>query len=185
MSGWILLGIAVGLAMDASAVALAASIKLCRATWPQTLRLAAAFGLFQGLMPILGWMAGRSVARYIEAWDHWVAFALLALVGGHMFWESFQNEDNAPRAADPTRGWTLWGLAVATSIDALAVGLSFSLLDSSIWIASLVIGLVTALLTALSARLGCRLGLAFGRRMDAFGGLVLVAIGVKILLEHF
>jgi len=184
MSFWILLGIAVGLAMDASAVAIAASIKLRRATWSQALRLAGAFGFFQFMMPVLGWFAGRTVERYIEAFDHWAAFGLLAVVGGHMIWEAFEVKEDDAAANDPTFGWTLLALAVATSIDALAVGISFSLLNISVWFPSLIIGMVTAILTVLAARLGYRLGLVFGKRMDIFGGLVLIAIGVKILLEH-
>jgi manganese efflux pump family protein len=180
----LLLGIAVSLALDASAVAIATSIRLRRASAVQTLRMALAFGGFQFLMPILGWLAGQSVAGIIQNVDHWVAFSLLAVVGGHMLWEAFQPEQDKQETKDPTTGWTLLALSVATSIDALAVGLSFSLLGYAIWLPSVVIGIVTAILTALALQFGCRLGQAFGRRLDAAGGLVLIAIGLKILLEH-
>lgn len=184
MPFWTLFGIAVGLSMDAAAVAVGTSIRLCRANALQTLRMSLAFGGFQCLMPILGWFAGRGVRGYIERFDHWAAFGLLAAVGGHMIWEAFGPEEERAGENDPTQGWTLLVLAVATSIDALAVGVSFSLLDFSIWLPSAFIGAVTATLTALGLQLGCSLGRTFGRRMDIAGGLILIAIGVKILLEH-
>jgi manganese efflux pump family protein len=184
MSAWVLLGVAISLAMDASAVAIGTSIRLCKVSLAQTLRMSLAFGLFQFLMPVAGWYAGVSVAGYILRFDHWVAFGLLLTVGGHMLYEAFTRKPGAIEQDDPTRGVTLLVLAVATSIDALAVGLSFAFLEVRIWVPALVIGVVTALLTAISIQLGCRLGHAFGKRLDALGGLVLIAIGVKILIEH-
>ncbi len=184
MSFWLLLGIAVSLAMDASAVAIGTSIRLSRVGLAQTLRMSLAFGGFQFGMPVMGWWAGRSVAGLIRDFDHWVAFVLLLAVGGHMLYEGLTRKTGAADDRDPTRGWTLLLLAVATSIDALAVGISFALLGNPIWFPAAVIGVVAAALTAVSLQLGCRLGNAFGRRMDFLGGLVLIAIGVKILLEH-
>jgi putative Mn2+ efflux pump MntP len=120
----------------------------------------------------------------IESFDHWLAFALLSLVGGKMLREAWRDEaDQCPRG-DPTRGWSLVLLSVATSIDALAVGLSLAILGVEIWLPALVIGLVAGILTLCGMLLGRRIGQAWGRRVEILGGLVLIAIGVKILLEH-
>lgn len=179
-----LLAIAVGLAMDAFAVATATGLCLVNVTARQTLRMAWSFGLFQFFMPILGWLAGRGIERWISAFDHWVAFALLAIIGGKMIYESFAPQDDSRDVADPTRGGRLFVLSVATSIDALAVGLSLGVLRVQIWYPAFVIGVVAAALTALGMHLGCRFGAMLGRHVEVIGGLVLVGIGVKILVEH-
>jgi putative Mn2+ efflux pump MntP len=182
MSFWYLMGIALGLAMDAFAVSLASCCRLPRVNIGHVARLALAFGFFQFLMPVIGWFAGRGFSRWLTAVDHWVAFGLLALIGGKMLWESFRHSEGP--AQDPTRGWMLLTLAVATSIDALAVGLSLAFLDESIWWPSIVIGIVAAVLTAIGAVFGSRLGRRFGVWAERFGGLVLIGIGVRILLSH-
>ncbi len=183
MSWLNILGIAVGLSMDAFAVSLATAVTLPRVTPRHVFRLAFHFGLFQCLMPIVGWLAGRQVAPWIEAFDHWLAFGLLALVGGRMLWEAWSDEREAERA-DPTRGWMLVTLSVATSLDALAVGLSLAFVGVSVWTPSVVIGLVTATLTAFGLRFGSRLGERWGRRAEIAGGVVLLLIGLKILAGH-
>jgi putative Mn2+ efflux pump MntP len=182
--GWIsLIGIAVALAMDAFAVAIAAGLQLRPLTGGHVFRLSFHFGLFQALMPILGWLAGSTVQRHIAAYDHWIALALLGFIGGKMIYESLHHEaERTP--ADPTRGWTLVGLSFATSIDALAVGLSLAMLRVSIWSPALVIGVVCAAFTVTGMLIGWRIGRAWSRRVELFGGLVLIAIGVKIVLEH-
>ncbi len=179
-----LLGIALALAMDAFAVALGTGMKLSALTGRHLFRLGFHFGLFQALMPIIGWLAGLSVLDYIAAWDHWIAFALLALVGGHMLKEAFDAEGEESSAGDPTRGLSLVLLSVATSIDALAVGFSLSVLGVSIWWPALVIGLVAGVLTVAGMLLGRRAGDHWGPRVEIAGGLVLIAIGIKILAEH-
>jgi manganese efflux pump family protein len=178
------LGIAVALAMDAFAVAIGTGMVLGRPSGHQTFRLSFHFGLFQFLMPIVGWLAGQTVAEAIEGVDHWIAFGLLAAVGGHMIKEGLGPPEEARRDADPTRGLSLVVLSVATSIDALAVGLSMALLGVSIWYPSVVIGLVAAAFTLAGLRLGRLLGQRFGHGMALLGGVILVAIGLKILLEH-
>lgn len=178
--------IALALALDAFAVALAAGISLCQASFRQTFRLAWHFGLFQGGMNILGWLAGMTVQNFIAPFAHWLAFGLLTIIGGQMIYEAWGEEAAGPPRHDPTRGSRLVLLSVATSIDALAVGLSFAALDMAIiWPASL-IALVALVLTAIGLRLGCYLGSAsrLGRRVEVAGGLVLIAIGVKILADH-
>lgn len=179
----VVLGIAIGLAMDAFAVAIAASVTLGRASRRQTFRLAFHFGLFQFLMPIIGWLAGRTVERWIVSWDHWVAFGLLALIGGKAIWTALVGEDEVERD-DPTRGLSLVILSVATSIDALAVGLTFAVLKVSVLYPCVIIGVVTAVITAVGTQIGSRLGARFGRAMEIAGGAILIAIGLKILLQH-
>ena len=160
-----LFALALALAMDAFAVAVATGIRLGVVTGRQVFRLAFHFGLFQFLMPLAGWFLGLTVRGFIERWDHWVAFALLAFIGVNMLREAASRRDGAEEEqrhaadalahpADPTRGFSLLMLSVATSIDALAVGLSFSLLNMSVWFPAAVIGVVCCVLTALGLWLG-------------------------------
>ncbi len=177
--------IAVALAVDAFAVALAAGIALPRVTIRHTFRLAWHFGLFQAGMNIIGWALGLSVRYLIERVDHWLAFALLTFVGGRMIIEAFKTEKTA-EPGDPTRGRTMVMLAVATSIDALAVGLSFAVLKVDIRLPALVIGVVAALFTALGIHLGHFAGRSsrLGPKVEIAGGLVLIIIGLNILHGH-
>ena len=186
MSLFGLLGIAVALAMDAFAVALATGVSLPRVTGRHTFRLAWHFGLFQALMPVLGWLGGMTVQSYIESYDHWLAFGLLGFVGGRMLVESLSHHEKDEKTTDPTRGLTLAILSVATSIDALAVGLSLAMLKISIWRPALVIGLVAAAFTAAGLHLGRLLGRTsrLGAYAEFIGGLVLLGIGLNILREH-
>ncbi len=179
-----LLAIAFGLAMDAFSVAVAAGICLGKVSARQAFRLSFHFGLFQAGMPVLGWAAGSLVAEQIRDFDHWVAFGLLSFVGGKMLWEALRPEKECGPRGDPTRGATLIMLAVATSIDAFAIGLSLALLQVPVLFPSLVIGLVAANMTLLGLQIGRRAGHLLGRKMEIMGGLVLIAIGLKILLEH-
>ncbi len=176
-------GIAVGLAMDAFAVSIASSILLGGVTGRQTFRIAFHFGLFQAIMPLVGWFAGRNVIHLVEQWDHWVAFALLAFIGGKAVYGALRGDGGGLAHSDPTRGFSLVLLALATSMDALAVGVSFAMLRVDIWYPSAIIGLITGALCVVGMRLGHRLGACFGKRVEIIGGLVLIAIGVKILLE--
>ena len=184
MSPLVILGLALGLAMDCFAVAVGASVTLRRATGRQTFRLAFHFGLFQFLMPVLGWLAGLTVASLMAKVDHWVAFGLLSFVGGKAIFTALRGKDEEARAGDPTRGASLLLLSVATSIDALAVGFSFAMLGVRVWGPSVVIGVVSSAVTVIGMELGSRLGARFGRRVEILGGLVLIAIGIKILLQH-
>lgn len=177
--------IAVGLALDAFAVAVATSLKLRRVSPRQVFRFAFHFGLFQAFMPMIGWAAARYVADAIERWDHWVAFGLLTAIGTRAIFESLRSGEAEPaRASDPTRGWSLVMFSVATSIDALAVGISFAVLEVQAWYPCAIIGLVTAFLTAMGMVFGSRLGSRLGRRVEVLGGVILIAIGAKILAEH-
>ena len=180
----LLLGIALGLAMDAFSVAIGVSIALGGTDARQTFRLAWHFGLFQALMPIVGWAAGASVRPWIESWDHWLAFVLLLIVGGRMILDSITSRETRPLLADPTRGWSLVVLSIATSIDALAVGLSFAALGVKVWIPAAIIGLTACTMTLLGTVGGRALGARFGSRMAMVGGIVLIAIGVWIVVDH-
>ena len=178
--------IAVALAMDAFAVAIAAGISLKQISFRQNFRLAWHFGLFQALMPVIGWSAGLSFRDLIVRYDHWVAFVLLVFVAQGMLREAFKTEQERSEAKDPTRGLTMVMLSVATSLDALAVGLSLSLLNISIWMPAAVIGIVACAFTTIGMHLGKRLASAarLRRWADAMGGVVLIAIGLNILREH-
>ncbi len=170
--------------MDALAVALATGLALGEVSPRQTFRLSFHFGLFQFLMPAIGWMAGLTVEAWIGGYDHWLAFGLLAAIGGKMIYEALTGMDEASDRRDPTRGFSLLVLSVATSVDALAVGISLGVLHVRIWYPAVVIGIVTSALTAAGMHVGRRLGGAFGRRMEVLGGFVLIGIGLKILLSH-
>ena len=184
MDHLILIGIALGLAMDAFSVAIGVSIALGGISRRQTFRLAWHFGLFQAVMPIIGWLAGSTVRPLIERWDHWLAFALLGVVGGRMIFESVRGSDGESIRTDPTRGWSLIVLSIATSVDALAVGLSFAALGVDVWVPAAVIGLTAAGMTIVGAVGGRALGARFGSRMAIVGGFVLIAIGLWVLFEH-
>ncbi len=181
-----IVAIAVALAMDAFAVAIASGVRLKRVSFRQFFRLAWHFGLFQAMMPIIGWAAGLTIRDAIERFGQWVACGLLVYVGVNMIREAFKLEDDARRHKDPTRGLTLVMLSVATSIDALAVGLTISMLKVSIWTPALVIGLVAGLFTVLGLYLGKSVGSAerLSPVAEVLGGLVLLGIAVKILIEH-
>ena len=176
--------IAIGLGMDALSVAIGIGATARKLSPGPVLRLSLSFGLFQFFMPLIGWMAGRTVADHITRYDHWVAFALLAFVGGKMIRDSFREKDEKVHANDPTKGMTLLILSVATSIDALAVGLSFSFLKTPILSASVIIGVVSFLMTAAGMVFGRKLGELVGKRAELLGGVVLIGIGLKILMEH-
>lgn len=181
----LILGIAVGLAMDTFAVAIATSISLGKVSKRQLFRFSWHFGLFQALMPLAGWALGQTVAVYISTVDHWLAFGLLTYVGGKAIWSAFKKdpETDSPKS-DPTRGASLVMLSLATSIDAFAVGFSFAFLDVAIWYPAVIIGLVTALITLTGMLIGGRLGSKLGKHVEILGGLILVGIGLKILVEH-
>ncbi|MEE8419642.1 MAG: manganese efflux pump MntP family protein [Dehalococcoidales bacterium] len=183
LEGLSVLVIALGLSADCFAVTLSGSITMRTVSLIQTLRTAFTFGLFQALMPVLGWLAGRTVVDLIGGYDHWVAFTLLSLIGARMIWQSLRGEE-AAKQVDITRGLTLITLAVATSIDALAVGLTFAFLDVNIVSAALIIGAVAFIISVFGFFLGKRAGRLLGRRAEAFGGIILIAIGLRILLTH-
>ena len=139
---------------------------------------------FQGLMTFLGWLVGSTIAQLIANVDHWIALALLAWVGVRMIIAGFKTDQDEGKRDDPSRGGTLVLLAVATSLDAMAVGLSLAIVNVNILSSRLIIGIISVLLSLVGLRLGSRLGAAFGKRMEIVGGLILIGIGLRILITH-
>jgi putative Mn2+ efflux pump MntP len=175
--------IALGLALDASAVSLVAAASGFANDSRSIFRLAFHFGLFQFLMPVMGWLLGVSFVSYFSAVDHWIAFGLLSFVGGRMCLSGL-NPDLESYSNDPSRGFTLVMLSVATSIDALAIGLSLAMLEVNIWYPSVIIGIVTAILSFFSIMIGKKIGARIGKRMEIVGGIILIVIGIRILATH-
>lgn len=175
--------IAVGVSADAFAVSLSQGVTLRRFRWRDALLIAGLFGIFQALMPLLGWLLGKGFADAISGVDHWIAFGLLALIGGKMLWEAFHDdEDEDDEQSLDLRGLLI--LAVATSIDALAVGVSFAVLPVNLPLALTVIGVVTFVISLVGVRLGRSVGSWLGKPAEILGGLILIGIGVRILLSH-
>mgnify|MGYP000144524882 FL=1 len=173
--------IAVGLAMDSLAVSISGGIVMRPFCMRQSLRLALTMGIFQGGMTLLGWLMGVSFSSYITAFDHWIAFILLGFLGGKMIYESFGEEETTISSFSTK---TLLTLGVATSIDALAVGVSMAFLKTSIYFPAFIIGFVTFALSLIGVISGYRFGKIKGINVELFGGIILIAIGVKILIEH-
>jgi putative Mn2+ efflux pump MntP len=186
MNFFLVLAVAFALAMDAFAVSVGLSLRPEGLTKKQTFRMAFHFGLFQFMMPLLGWQATRSILMdFIKPYDHWVAFGLLLIIGVKMIFEFLRpGKETRKDQTDPTRGFSLLVLSVATSIDALAVGMSFAALQVTILYPAVVIGIVAFLMTLLGTRTGPLLGRLVGRGAELLGGLILILIGAKILLEH-
>jgi len=183
-----LLLIALGLSMDAFAVAVATGAIMGKTTGKLhlglALRMAAFFGGFQALMPIVGWLAGMGLRDYISAFDHWIAFGLLLFIGMKMVYEGMHlDEDGEKDSADHSL-LVLLGLSIATSIDALAVGLSFSMLGVAIPVPALIIGVCTFSLTFAGVGIGAKVGHFFEKKIEIMGGLILIGIGAKILVDH-
>ena len=175
--------IAIGLSADCFAVTISGSVSLKSFSVIQVLRTAFTFGLFQALMPVIGWALGQTVVDIIADFDHWIAFGLLAIIGGKMICESFHNKGDTKKT-DFTKGFLLLTLAIVTSIDALAVGLTFAFLEVNIAVAVGIIGLTSFLVTIFAFGLGKKLGKLAGTWVETIGGLVLIGIGLRILLSH-
>ncbi len=178
-----ILFISLGLAMDAFAVSICAGTnELTRGKRP-TFRLSFHFGLFQFFMPIIGWSLGSAVYKYIETFDHWIVLILLSFVGIKMIKSGLSKKSNL-KSGDMSKGMNLIILSIATSIDALAIGISFAILQTSIIFPSIIIGIVTACLSILGVQLGNKLGMKFGKKMEIAGGIILILIGLRIFVQH-
>lgn len=179
-----ILALSVGLAMDATAVSAARGVAVPRVRPRHVALVALFFGGFQALMPVVGWLVGSRIGPLVEAWDHWIAFVLLAGIGGKMLWESRASKAEAPRSEDELFGFkVMLLLAVATSIDALAVGVTLPMLGAPFGLSIATIGITTAILCSVGLVVGRRAGALFGRRLDVLGGLLLIGIGAMILVE--
>ncbi len=181
-----ILALAVGLAMDATAVSAARGMAVPRIRLRHALLVALFFGGFQALMPVVGYVIGARIGPLVERWDHWIAFLLLGAIGAKMLWEARASGDPADGRADGDVFAldVMLVLAVATSIDALAVGITLPMLDAPLGLSVATIGVTTAVLCVLGLVLGRRAGAMLGRRLDVLGGLILIGLGVKILVEH-
>jgi putative Mn2+ efflux pump MntP len=178
-----ILMMAIGLALDATAVCLGIGASGRSKSARARFRLAFHFGLFQFMMPVIGWFAGSTVQQFVAAFGDWVAFAVLAFVGGRMIHAGLKHKAEV-RVNDPSRGMTLVMLSLATSMDALAVGFSLAMLRIFIWYPSIVIGLTTGTLSTCGLLLGDRLGNKFGDRMEIVGGIILMLIGFHIVFPR-
>lgn len=181
MGFWEILVLGVGLSMDAFAVSVCKGLAVRRADLKTSLVCGAWFGAFQALMPLIGYFLGRMFADAIAAVDHWVAFFLLALVGGNMIKEALSGEEE--NATPDLSVKAMLPLAVATSIDALAVGISLAMTEAPIWTSITVIGITTFMLSAVGVTIGGVFGNKFEKKAEIFGGVVLILLGCKILLE--
>jgi putative Mn2+ efflux pump MntP len=178
-----MVGIAIGLSMDACAISVASGVLIKRQKMKKAITFGVMFGAFQMIMPVIGYAAGRTFRGYIEAIDHWVVFGLLLFIGAKMIYEAIKIEKMESAAAELT-ALVLTGLAIATSIDALAVGIGFAFIDAEIVIPVIIIGVVTFVFSFFGVLLGNKLGSMCEKRMEIIGGLALIGIGVMILIEH-
>lgn len=183
MSFWEIFLLAVGVSMDAFAVSIGKGLSAKRASWREALTVGLWFGGFQALMPVIGYYLGISFADLVTKIDHWIAFGLLLLIGGNMIRDALKGEDDKP--VDSSFAFrTMLVLAIATSIDALAVGISFAFLGTDLWRSILIIGLTTFVFSAVGLLIGKKVGSRFHAGAEILGGVILIAIGVKILVEH-
>ena len=178
--------IGVGLSMDAFAVALCKGLNMKKVNYVHTVIIALFFGGFQAVMPLLGWFLGKNFESYIKSVDHWIAFALLAYIGGKMAYEAIKGDDEDETSAegDKLDLKELTIMAIATSIDALAVGITFAFLQVSIVSSVTIIGITTFVLSIIGVMIGNRFGMKFKSKAEIAGGIILILIGLKILLEH-
>ncbi len=174
--------IALGLSMDAFAAAVCKGLQAGKIIRKEVWMIGLSFGFFQGFMPLIGWFLGLQFYDYITAFDHWIAFLLLLLIGGKMLYEAFQKEDCPAYSAFTFK--ELMVLSIATSIDALAVGVTFAIVKTEIVPASLMIAATTAILSALGVLMGVKFGAKYKKVAEISGGLILIAIGIKIIIEH-
>lgn len=179
-----LIFLAIGLAMDAFAVSIAMGLKVSvKDKWKTALKAGLFFGIAQGIMPLIGWILGNGFSKYIESIDHWIAFILLSIIGGKMIHEAIKHDEDEEEVVD-TGMKRMFILAIATSIDALAVGVSFAFLNVNIVSAVLIIGLITLVTSAIGVIIGKIFGDLFSGKAEILGGIILILIGLKILVEH-
>ena len=174
--------IAIGLAMDAFAVSICKGLSMKKMSWKKAIIIGGYFGAFQGLMPVIGYFLGTSFERFVTKIDHWIAFGLLGFIGINMLKEAFGNETE--NCNDNVDLKTMVVLAIATSIDALAVGITFAFLKTNIVLASLIIAIITFAVCIIGVKIGNKFGDKYERKAETVGGLILIFMGIKILLEH-
>lgn len=175
--------IAFGLSFDTFAVSVSTGIKITHLRFKQALKIALTLGFFQALMPFIGWFLGVQIESFISNYDHWIAFGLLAILGIKMIFESFSKEENSS-SGNPLKPAVLIGMAIATSIDALVVGVSFAFMNMNIYLSVAIIGIITFLVSMVGMLFGKKVGGRLGKRMEIVGGLILIVIGLKTLFSH-
>jgi putative Mn2+ efflux pump MntP len=174
--------IAIGLSFDTFAVSASCGLILQQSKLRQSLKIAIVFAICQGIMPAFGWLVGSEIKQYVEAYDHWIAFILLFFIGLKMIIESLKK--NNEKCFDPLKLKVLIGLGLATSIDALIIGISLAFLHLNIIFSLLIIASVTFLISILGLQIGKKAGNKFGKKMETIGGIILILIGIKIIIEH-
>ncbi len=174
--------ISVGLAMDAFAVAICKGLSMKKMNWKKAIIIGLYFGIFQAIMPVIGYYLGSTFEEFVKNIDHWIAFGLLAFIGGNMIKEALNKESE--EVNDDTGVKTMSLLAIATSIDALAVGITFALLDINLILSVLLIGIITFLLSIIGVKIGNKFGVKYKSKAEAMGGLILILLGIKIVIEH-
>ncbi len=178
----IILLVALGLSVDSFAVSVANGLAIKNISWVEKLKIAITLSVFQALMPLIGWYAGIEIADYIKEIDHWVAFILLSIIGLKMIYDTLSDDDD--KGNETLTNSKLIAQSIATSIDAFAVGISFALIDINIVMPVIIIGVITFLASIIGLQVGKFMGARFGKFIEIFGGIVLISIGVKILIEH-
>ena len=177
-----IIAIGIGLAMDAFAVSICKGLSMKKIDWKKAIIIALYFGIFQALMPVLGYFLGSTFSSFVQSVDHWIAFILLAIIGGNMIKDS--TDDEVEKRNDKVDVKTMLLLAIATSIDALAVGVTFAFFEVNLLLSISIIGIITFVLSLLGVIIGNKFGDKFQNRAELAGGIVLIIIGLKILLEH-
>lgn len=174
--------ISIGLAMDAFAVSICKGLSMKKINWKNTIIIALYFGILQALMPIIGYLLGTAFSGFVESLDHWIAFILLSIIGGNMIKES--TDDEVEKRNDHVDFKTMIVLAIATSIDALAIGVTFAFFKTNIILSASIIGIITFILSFIGVVIGNKFGDKFQNKAEFTGGIILIMIGLKILLEH-
>jgi len=174
--------IAIGLCFDSFAVSVSSGLMMKHISFFDAMKISFSLAFFQGLMPLLGWLAGKRISEYLSNYDHWIAFGLLVIIGLRMIWESQKPDED--KTFNPLNIWFIIYMSIATSIDALIVGLSFAFLNTNIYISIIIIGIVTFIAAMLGILFGKKAGAHFGKKMEILGGIILIIIASKIILEH-
>ncbi|TBU85655.1 manganese efflux pump MntP [Phytopseudomonas dryadis] len=184
MNPFSLILLALAMSTDAFAAAIGKGSSLHKPRFSEALRTGLIFGVIEAMTPVVGWFIGQAASRFVEDWDHWIAFSLLLLLGLHMIHAGLRPQREEPSRPQSHSFWILALTAFATSIDALAVGVGLAFVDVNIWLAALAIGLATTIMVTVGVMLGRLIGTAFGRKAEIVGGLVLIGVGAVILYEH-
>ena len=175
--------IAFALSADTFAVSVASGANAKKISLVNALKMGFIFAMFQGLMPVVGWLAGNTMERFVSQFAHWIAFSLLIIIGGKMIWESFKKNENKEK--NPFKLFIVFFLGLATSIDALAIGITFSMLKVSIFYPAIIIGIITFFVALLGLFTGKKLARFFENKVEIIGGIILVFIGLKILFQYY